>query len=107
MGMVRGDIYLVNLDPTLGSEIQKTRPCVIISPPEIHNYLRTALIAPMTTGSRPAPFRIPVDFQGKSGLILPEQIRVVDKVRLVKKVGELDAETLAKLLAVLQEMFAE
>lgn len=105
--MVRGDIYLVNLDPTLGSEIQKTRPCVIISPPEIHDYLRTALIAPMTTGSRPAPFRIPVDFQGKSGLILPEQMRAVDKVRLVKKVGELDAQTLTKLLSVLQEMFAE
>ncbi|HGO5856826.1 mRNA interferase PemK [Mannheimia haemolytica] len=105
--MVRGDIYLVNLDPTIGSEIQKTRPCVIISPPEIHDYLRTALIAPMTTGSRPAPFRIPVDFQGKSGLILPEQIRVVDKARLVKKVGELETETLHKLLGILQEMFAE
>lgn len=105
--MVRGDIYLVNLDPTIGSEIQKTRPCVIISPPEIHDYLRTALIAPMTTGSRPAPFRVPVDFQNKSGLILPEQIRVVDKACLVKKVGELDPETLGKLLAILQEMFAE
>ncbi|WP_200865315.1 type II toxin-antitoxin system PemK/MazF family toxin [Mannheimia sp. USDA-ARS-USMARC-1261] len=105
--MVRGDIYLVNLDPTVGSEIQKTRPCVIISPPEIHDYLRTALIAPMTTGSRPAPFRIPIDFQGKSGLILPEQIRAVDKTRLVKKVGELENEKLAQLLAVLQEMFAE
>ncbi|MFA9488290.1 MULTISPECIES: type II toxin-antitoxin system PemK/MazF family toxin [unclassified Mannheimia] len=107
MGMVRGDIYLINLDPTIGSEIQKTRPCVIVSPPEIHNHLRTALIAPMTTGSRPAPFRIPVDFQGKSGLILPEQIRVVDKARLVKKLGELDSRTLSKLLSVLQEMFAE
>lgn len=105
--MVRGDIYLINLDPTIGSEIQKTRPCVIVSPPEIHNHLRTALIAPMTTGSRPAPFRIPVDFQGKSGLILPEQIRVVDKARLVKKLGSLDAQTLSKLLSVLQEMFAE
>ncbi|AWW33698.1 type II toxin-antitoxin system PemK/MazF family toxin [Mannheimia varigena] len=107
MDMVRGDIYLVNLDPTVGSEIQKTRPCVIISPPEIHDYLRTALIAPMTTGSRPAPFRIPIDFQGKSGLILPEQIRAVDKTCLVKKVGELENEKLAQLLAVLQEMFAE
>lgn len=105
--MVRGDIYLVNLDPTVGSEIQKTRPCVIISPPEIHDYLRTALIAPMTTGIRPAPFRIPIDFQGKSGLILPEQIRAVDKTRLVKKVGELENGKLAQLLAVLQEMFAE
>lgn len=105
--MVRGDIYLVNLDPTIGSEIQKTRPCVIVSPPEIHNYLRTALIAPMTTGSRPVPFRISVDFQGKNGLILAEQIRTVDKQRLVKKVGELEPQTLSQLLAVLQEMFAE
>lgn len=105
--MVRGDIYLVNLDPTVGSEIQKTRPCVIISPPEIHDYLRTALIAPMTTGSRPALFRVPIAFQGKSGLILPEQLRTVDKIRLVKKVGALDQATLGKLLAVLQEMFAE
>lgn len=105
--MVRGEIYLINLDPTIGSEIQKTRPCVIVSPPEIHNHLRTALIAPMTTGSRPAPFRIPVDFQGKSGLILPEQIRVVDKALLVKKLGELDSRTLSNLLSVLQEMFAE
>lgn len=105
--MVRGDIYLVNLDPTIGSEIPKTRPCVVVSPPEIHDHLRTALIAPMTTGSRPAPFRISVDFQGKNGLILAEQIRVVDKQRLVKKVGELPITTLQQLLAVLQEMFAE
>lgn len=105
--MVRGDIYLVNLDPTIGSEIQKTRPCVVVSPPEIHDYLRTALIVPMTTGSRPATFRIPVVFQGKSGLILPEQIRTVDKQRLVKKVGQLEAKTLQQLLNILQEMFIE
>lgn len=107
MGMVRGDIYLVNLDPTIGSEIQKTRPCVVVSPPEIHDYLRTALIVPMTTGSRPATFRIPVVFQGKSGLILPEQIRTVDKQRLVKKVGQLETKTLQQLLNILQEMFVE
>lgn len=105
--MVRGDIYLVNLDPTIGSEIQKTRPCVVVSPPEIHDYLRTALIVPMTTGSRPATFRIPVVFQGKSGLILPEQIRTVDKQRLVKKVGQLETKTLQQLLNILQEMFVE
>lgn len=105
--MVRGEIYLVNLDPTIGSEIQKTRPCVIVSPPEIHNYLRTALIAPMTTGSRPAPFRVPVEFQGKQGLILPEQIRVIDKARLVKSLGHLEEKTLQQLLMVLQDMFTE
>ncbi|VTU06137.1 mRNA interferase PemK [Actinobacillus indolicus] len=105
--MVRGEIYLVNLDPTIGSEIQKTRPCVIVSPPEIHNHLRTALIAPMTTGSRPAPFRIPVEFQGKQGLILPEQIRVIDKARLAKSLGHLEEKTLQQLLIVLQDMFTE
>ncbi|WP_204352514.1 type II toxin-antitoxin system PemK/MazF family toxin [Aggregatibacter kilianii] len=105
--MVRGDIYLVNLDPTVGHEIQKTRPCVIVSPPEIHNHLKTALIAPMTTGNRPAPFRVEVSFQGKTGLILTEQIRAVDKVRLVKKIGALDNETLKQLLSILQQMFSE
>lgn len=105
--MVRGDIYLVCLDPTMGSEIRKTRPCVIISPSEIHDHLRTALIAPMTTGARPAPFRIAVNFQQKQGLIVLDQIRAVDKVRLVKHIGSIDRSTLAEVLAVLQEMFAE
>lgn len=105
--MVRGDIYLVSLDPTVGSEIKKTRPCIIISPPEIHNHLKTALIAPMTTGSRPAPFRVPVEFQGKTGLIVLDQIRAVDKTRLIKQVGSLENQTLNQVLAVLQEMFSE
>lgn len=105
--MVRGDIYLVCLDPTMGSEIRKTRPCVIISPSEIHDHLRTALIAPMTTGARPTPFRIAVNFQQKQGLIVLDQIRAVDKVRLVKHIGSIDRSTLAEVLAVLQEMFAE
>lgn len=105
--MVRGDIYLVCLDPTMGSEIKKTRPCVVISPPEIHNYLRTALIAPMTTGARSAPFRIAVDFQQKQGLILLDQIRAVDKVRLVKHLGCLNEDTLTQVLSTLQEMFTE
>lgn len=82
--VMRGGIYLVSLDPTIGSEIKKTRPCVVVSPPEIHNHLKTALVVPMTSGSRLTPFRIPVRFQDKDGLLLPEQMRAVDKVRLVK-----------------------
>lgn len=104
--MMRGDIWLVNLDPTVGSEIQKTRPCVVISPAEMHDHLRTVLVAPMTTKSRPAPFRIPVSHSGQKGLILLDQVRAVDKIRLVKKAGALPAKTLAQTLAALQETFA-
>jgi mRNA interferase MazF len=103
----RGDIWLANLDPTVGSEIQKTRPCVVVSPAEIHDWLSTALVAPMTTGSHPAPFRIPVSFGGKKGLILTEQIRALDKVRLVKRMGKVDAATLSALLGVLRDTFEE
>jgi mRNA interferase MazF len=103
----RGEIWLVNLDPTVGSEIQKTRPCVVISPPEMHDYLRTAMVAPMTTGSRPAPFRIAVRHGGKKGLILLDQIRAVDKTRLVKRSGAVSAEVLSATLAALGEIFAE
>jgi mRNA interferase MazF len=101
----RGDVWLVNLDPTVGSEIQKTRPCVLISPPEMHNHLRTVLAAPMTTGSKPAPFRIPVSFAGKDGLILLDQIRAIDKTRLVKKMGSIPGETMTAALTTLQEVF--
>ena len=103
----RGEIWLVNLDPTVGSEIQKTRPCVVISPPEMHDYLRMALVAPMTTGSHPAPFRIPVRHGGKQGLILLDQIRAVDKTRLVKRTGAITPATLSATLAALAEIFAE
>lgn len=103
----RGEIWLVNLDPTIGSEIQKTRPCVVISPPEMHNYLRTAIVAPMTTGSHPAPFRIAVRHAGKGGLILLDQIRTIDKARLVKRSGRIAPSTLAATLAALAEIFAE
>jgi len=102
----RGDIWLVNLDPTVGSEIRKSRPCVIVSPPEMHDHLRTVIIAPMTTGSRPAPFRVPISHGGKSGLILLDQMRAVDKERLAKKFGEIDSATLEQTLSVLQEVFA-
>ena len=103
----RGEIWLVNLDPTVGSEIRKRRPCVVISPPEMHDYLRTAIIAPMKTGSHPAPFRIPVRHAGKTGLILLDQIRTVDKVRLVKRSGALGTAALKATLDALAEIFAE
>jgi mRNA interferase MazF len=103
----RGEIWLVNLDPTVGSEIQKTRPCVVISPPEMHDYLRTAIIAPMTTGNRPAPFRIAVRHGGKQGLILLDQIRAIDKARLVKRAGAIAPPALSATLAALGEIFAE
>ena len=104
--LATGEIWLVQLDPTIGSEIQKTRPCVVISPPEMHNHLRTVIVAPMTTGSRPAAFRVPVTFKGKSGLILLDQIRTLDKLRLVRREGAVHVATLKRVLAVLQAMFA-
>lgn len=105
--VARGEIWLVALDPTKGSEIQKTRPCVIVSPPEMHDHLRTVIVAPMTTNGRPAPFRVPITFMKKSGLILLDQIRAVDKVRLVKKEGVVADKTLLSTLQTLQEVFAE
>jgi len=101
-----GEIWLACLDPTVGSEIQKTRPCVLVSPAEMHDYLRTVIVAPMTTGSRPAAFRIPISFQGKSGLILLDQIRTLDKTRLIKRVGAVHPATLDKTLRTLQVVFA-
>ena len=101
-----GDIWLAQLDPTLGSEIRKTRPCVVISPDEMNAHLRTVIVAPMTTGSRPAAFRVPVTFQGKQGLIVLDQLRTLDRVRLVKRFGALRARTLASTLKTLQAMFS-
>lgn len=103
----RGDIWLASLDPTVGSEIQKTRPCVVVSPAELNENLRTTIVAPMTTGSRPAPFRIPIGFAGKRGLIVLDQIRAVDKRRLVKRLGKVPASTMADALRTLREVFAE
>ncbi|MEX3967378.1 type II toxin-antitoxin system PemK/MazF family toxin [Paraburkholderia sp. EG286B] len=105
--VVRGDVWLVALDPTMGSEIQKTRPCVVVSPPEMHDHLRTVLVAPMTSKGMAAPFRIPVTFKRKHGLILLDQIRAIDKVRLVKKEGSVADKTLSDTLRTLQEVFAE
>ena len=103
----RGEVWLVRLDPTEGREIQKTRPCVIVSPPEIHDYLGTVMAAPMTTGSRPAGFRLPVKFSGKEGLILLEQVRALEKRRLIRRLGAIDRKELAAVLATFREMFAD
>jgi mRNA interferase MazF len=105
--VLRGEVWLAALDPTVGAEIQKTRPCVVISPPEMHDFLRTVTVAPMTTGSRPAPYRIAVRFRGKSGLILLDQLRTLDKQRLVQRLGTVNSNTLRATLAALREMFEE
>ena len=105
--MKRGEIWLVNLGPTLGSEIQKTRPCVVVSPPELNDNLRTVIVAPMTSKGFAAPFRIPVTHAGKKGLIVLDQLRTVDKSRLAKRLGAVSAKTLALTLASLQEVFTE
>lgn len=100
----RFDVYLVSLDPTLGSEIQKTRPCVVISPDEMH-ALNTVIVAPMTTKAKPYPTRIPVKFAKKDGFIVLDQIRTVDKVRLVQFLGVIDKKTSHEMLKLLQEIF--
>ena len=105
MLMKRFDVYLVNLDPTIGKEIKKTRPALIISPDEMNTNISTIIIAPMTTKGRPYPSRVLCKFQGKDGQIILDQIRTVDKTRLVKKLGRIDKNTGAKILSVLQEMF--
>jgi mRNA interferase MazF len=102
----RFDIFLINLDPTLGTEIQKTRPCLVISPDELNRPVQTVIIAPMTTKGHSYPTRVACRFQGKQGQVVLDQIRTVDKARLVKKLGRLDAKTQTEVLKVLGEMFA-
>jgi len=104
--VVQGEVWLTMLDPTLGREIQKTRPCVVVSPPELHDVLPTVIVAPMTTGSRAARFRIALAFDGKRGFILLDQIRTLDKVRLLKRLGKVTPKTLRMTLDGLQELFA-
>ncbi len=101
----RGDVWLVNLDPTVGSEIRKSRPCVIISPPELNDHLKTVIVAPMTSQGFQAPFRISLTFQGTTGLVLLDQLRTIDKSRLIKKLGRLQPKTLTTTLQKLQELF--
>ena len=102
----RGHVYLVSLDPTTGSEIRKTRPCLVVSPDELNAHMRTCIVAPMTTTSRSYPFRISCQFQGKSGFVVLDQIRTVDRRRLVKHLGRLSPQALEKSLQALGEMFA-
>ncbi|MDE2195894.1 MAG: type II toxin-antitoxin system PemK/MazF family toxin [Gammaproteobacteria bacterium] len=102
----RFDIVLVSLDPTQGHEIQKTRPCVVISPDEMNRHIGTVIVVPMTTHGRKYPSRVPVRFQRKQGQIVLDQIRTVDKSRLVKHLGKLDIRTANRMLTVLQEIFA-
>ena len=103
--MKRFDVYLINLDPTVGSEIQKTRPCVIVSPDEINAHIATVIIAPMTTRGRAYPTRVACEFGGKSGQIVLDQLRTVDKTRLIKRLGHLKADEQKQVLAILAEMF--
>lgn len=105
--ITRGDVHLVRLDPALGREIRKTRPCLVISPDELNHHLRTVIVAPMTTGGHAYPWRIGCRFQNRSGFVALDQLRTVDSERLVKRVGRLSPGTTAEVLETLQEMFAE
>ena len=109
MGVVvkRFEVYLVALDPTIETEIKKTRPCVVISPDEMNRYIATVIVAPMKTKGPQYPTRVSCRFDGKNGQIVLDQIRTVDKARLVKRMGQFGRETRKKVLAVLGEMFAE
>ena len=104
--MKRGEIWQVNLDPTVGSEIRKSRPCVVVSPAELNDHLRTVIVAPMTSKGFAAPFRVALTHGGTKGLILLDELRTVDKARLVKKLGAVSSKTLGVALAKLQELFA-
>lgn len=107
MVVKRFDVYLVNLDPTVGSEIEKTRPCLVISPDVMNRYIATVMIAPMTTKGRPYPTRVECSFQGKDGQIVLDQLRTVDKIRLVRRLGRIDTQTQSDVLTPLAELFAE
>ena len=102
----RGEVHLVGLDPTRGREIRKSRPCVIVSPDELNEHLRTLIVAPLTSGGRSYPFRVACRFQGKSGHVVLDQIRTIDRQRLIRRMGKLSSTALERCLVVLREMFA-
>ena len=102
----RGEVHLVRLDPTLGSEIKKTRPCLVVSPDELNEHLRTVIVAAMTTGGHAYPWRIACRFQGRAGFVALDQLRTVDSERLVKRLGRLSTAAATEVLDTLQEMFA-
>jgi mRNA interferase MazF len=103
----RSDVYLVNLDPTVGSEIKKTRPCVVISPDEMNRHLRTVIVAPLTSRGRLYPTRVRCLFDGQEGLVVLDQIRTVDVARLVRKVGRIEPPAMTAVLTALGRIFAE
>src|SRR6266404_8537574 len=103
MAIIRFEVYRINLDPTVGSEIQKTRPCLVVSPDEMNRSIRTVIVAPMTTVAKAYPTRVPCRFKGKSGQVVLDQIRSVDRSRLIKRLGRLDDKTAVAVLDVLQE----
>jgi len=107
MAINRFEVYLVNLDPTIGREIQKTRPSLVISPDEMNRHIGTVIVAPLTTHGRDYPTRVACKFQGKDGQIVLDQLRTVDKSRLVKLLGKIEKRTQTKVIVVLQEMFSE
>jgi mRNA interferase MazF len=108
MAMVvnRFDVFLVNLDPTVGSEIKKTRPCLVISPDEMNRHIHTIIIAPMTTAGKDYPTRVSSTFRNKMGQVVLDQIRTIDKIRLIKKIGTIDPDTQSEVISVLQRLFA-
>jgi mRNA interferase MazF len=105
MAISRFEVYLVNLDPSVGSEIRKKRPCLVVSPDEINHAIRTVIVAPMTTKGRDYPTRVPCRFKGKHGQVVLDQIRTVDRARLIRKLGRMDRRTAALVLDVLRQMF--
>ena len=106
MVVKRFDVYLINLDPTIGSEIKKTRPCVVISPDEMNRNIRTVIIAPMTTAQKEYPTRVSCTFQKKKGQIVLDQLRTTDKARLIKKLGTIDSKDQLEVISILQQLFA-
>ncbi len=107
MEVKRFEVYLVNLDPTVGHEIKKSRPCLVISPDELNRYISTVIVAPMTTKGRGYPTRVPCTFQGKEGQVVMDQIRTVNKIRLVKRLGKIHSQTQTVVFSVLSELFSE
>ncbi len=107
MGVKRFEVYLVSLDPTVGSEIHKTRPCLVVSPDEMNQHIRTVIIAPMTTKGREYPTRVRCRFEGKEAQVVLDQLRTVHKERLIKRLGVIDRRTGKAVLGVLAEMFAD
>ena len=106
MVAARFEVHLVRLDPSEGHEIQKTRPCIVVSPDELNRHIRTVIVAPMTTRGRPYPTRVPIRFQRKDGQIVLDQIRTIDETRLVRRLGKISATAAQRVLVVLGEMFA-